>query len=113
MAKGVDDMRWQMRGMLWPLILLILLGYFGHLAWQGRAGLAEQRALAARAAALKMRLAELRAERARLEARVAAMRPRSRDLDLLDEVARRNLGYLRPDERVIVVPPAEPAAAAR
>lgn len=102
-------MRWQLRGIIFPLILLILLGYFGHLAWQGRAGLAEQRALADEAAALKARLAALRAERARLEARVAAMRPRSRDLDLLDEVARRNLGYLRPDERVIVFPPPQPA----
>ncbi len=99
-------MRWRVRDILWPLLLLAILAYFADLAWQGRTGLAEERALAAREAALAAQLAELRQQRRRLAARVKAMRGPHRDLDLLDEVARRNLGYMRADELVLALPPA-------
>ena len=99
-------MRWRVRDILWPLLLMAVLAYFADLAWQGRAGLAEERVLAAREAALTAELAALRQRRARLDARVRALRADPRDLDLLDEVARRNLGYMRPDELVLVVPAA-------
>ncbi len=99
-------MRWRGRDILWPLLLTAVLAYFADLAWQGRAGLAEERALAAREAALAAELAALKRRHARLDARVRALRAHPRDLDLLDEVARRNLGYMRADERVLVLPAA-------
>ncbi len=97
-------MRWRVRDVLWPLLLMAVLAYFANLAWQGRTGLAEERALAAKEAALAAELAVLRQQRARLDARVKAMRAGHRDLDLLDEVARRNLGYMRADEWVLTLP---------
>ncbi len=99
-------MRWRLRDILWPLLLMAVLAYFADLAWQGRTGLAEERALAAKEAALAAELALLKQQRARLAARVRAMRSTPRDHDLLDEVARRNLGYMRADEWVLPVPTA-------
>jgi len=46
-------------------------------------------------------LARLEAERARLAHRVDLLDPRSADPDLVDEMVRRDLGAVRPDEVVI------------
>ena len=103
-------MRWRLRDILWPLLLMAVLAYFADLAWQGRTGLAEERALAAKEAALAAELALLKQQRARLAARVRAMRSTPRDHDLLDEVARTN-GYslCRPPEPAAGCPDRFPA----
>ncbi len=46
------------------------------------------------------------AERQALENRVKLLRPDSLDLDMLDERARVVLGFVKPDERVVVSPAA-------
>lgn len=55
-------------------------------------------------------LAELKAERDRLEHRSRLLDPRNADPDLVDEMVRRELGLIRPDEVTIELP-AEPATA--
>ncbi|MBX3561884.1 MAG: septum formation initiator family protein [Sphingomonas sp.] len=46
-------------------------------------------------------LAELQAERARLQHRAELLDPRNADPDLADELVRRELGLVRPDEVII------------
>lgn len=55
-------------------------------------------------------LAQLQAERDRLQHRAELLNPRNVDPDLAEEMVRRDLGLVRPDE-VIVELPAEPATA--
>jgi cell division protein FtsB len=64
-----------------------------------------------RARAEKMdQLAQLQAERDRLQHRAQLLDPRNVDPDLAEEMVRRDLGLVRPDE-VIVELPAEPSTA--
>jgi len=50
-------------------------------------------------------LAGLEAERARLAHRAQLLDPRNADPDLVEEMVRRDLGYVRPDEVVIRTEP--------
>ena len=67
----------------------------GYFAWKGL-----QKKLAISEAQYDQKLAERQA----LENRVKLLRPSSLDLDMLDERARVVLGFVKPDERVIVNP---------
>ena len=64
-------------------------------------------------------LARLEAERARLQHRARLLDPRQADPDLADELVRRDLGLVRPDEIIIDMerpqgaPEAQPVAAQR
>ncbi|SFI24624.1 FtsB family cell division protein [Albimonas pacifica] len=75
--------------------------YFGYSALQGDTGLVEQVRLAREQATLEANLAELKTERRRMENLTRRLSDRYLDLDLLDERARRILGYARQDEIVI------------
>lgn len=50
-------------------------------------------------------LADLRAQRMKLEHRVTMISGETLDLDLLDEQARRVLGYTNPNELIYLLPP--------
>ena len=82
-------------------VCLALLGYFGWHAFYGPRGFAHHDALEIRAADLSVQLALLRSEREDSEKRVSLIRPDSIDPDMLDELARANLGYGRPSDLVI------------
>jgi len=58
-------------------------------------------------------LARLEAERARLEHRSRLLDPRGADPDLVDEMTRRQLGLVRPDEIIIDMDRAPDATEAR
>lgn len=84
-----------------PALALIIVGTFaGHavagpngiLAWGGY-----HRALKERQA----ELAEIEAKRAQLRHHSALLDPRSADPDMADELVRRDLGLVRPDEVII------------
>jgi cell division protein FtsB len=84
-----------------PALALIVVGTFaGHaiagpngvLAWGGY-----HRALQER----KAELAELEAQRAQLRHRSALLDPRKADPDMADELVRKDLGLVRPDEVII------------
>ena len=84
-----------------PALAVIVVGTFaGHaiagpngiLAWGGY-----HRALQER----KAELAQLEQEKARLRHRSALLDPRKADPDMADELVRKDLGLVRPDEVVI------------
>ena len=84
-----------------PALALIIVGTFaGHavagpnglLAWGGY-----HRALQER----KAELAQLERERAQLRHRSALLDPRKADPDIADELVRKDLGLVRPDEVII------------
>ncbi|HEY9554107.1 FtsB family cell division protein [Allosphingosinicella sp.] len=82
------------------LIIANFLGYAvvgsnGVLAWGDYRRLKEEKSLV---------LAELQEERARLAHRADLLDPSSADPDLADEMVRRQLGVIRPDEVIIQIP---------
>lgn len=78
------------------------LGYFGYHAATGSYGLIARGGFEAEATALQDQLAELQAERQALETRAALLRPTGLDPDMIDELARRNLNVIAPNEFVII-----------
>lgn len=99
----------RMRGAFVPATFVGLLVYLAYHALEGANGLWALRELDARAVVLGQRAAELHTARQNLEARVALLRPDNLDPDLLDEEARRLLGFVHPDEVVILTPRDAPA----
>ena len=84
-----------------PALALIVVGTFaGHavagpngiLAWGGY-----HRALLER----KAELAQLEAQRAQMRHRSALLDPRKADPDMADELVRKDLGLVRPDEVIV------------
>ena len=84
-----------------PALALIVVGNFagyavagpnGLLAWGGYNRDLEQR---------KVELARLESEREALRHRSALLDPRKADPDIADELVRRDLGLVRPDEVII------------
>ena len=88
---------------LWAAIAASI-AYFGYHGIHGERGLRAHRNFEAEIAALNADLQLLQAERAALEARVARFEPNSVDRDLLDEQAREDLGWLHPNDRVLLIP---------
>jgi cell division protein FtsB len=82
------------------LIIANFLGYAlvgdnGVLSWGDYRRMKAERAV---------QLAELEAERVRLAHRTQLLDPRRTDPDLAEELVRRELGLIRPDEVVIPIP---------
>jgi cell division protein FtsB len=84
-----------------PALALIVVGTFaGHaiagpngiLAWGGYHRALEQR---------KAELVELQREKAQLKHRSALLDPRKADPDIADELVRKDLGLVRPDEVIV------------
>ena len=91
------------RRAMWPAVSLLIIGLFaGHavagpngvLAWGGY-----HRDLSER----KIELSKLEEERARLKHRSALLDPRKADPDMADELVRRDLGLVRPDEVIVTL----------
>jgi cell division protein FtsB len=88
-------------GAVLQITLILVGGYFGLAAIQGDSGLFERIQIEAEADELRLELAALQAETAHLETLTRRMSDTFLDLDLLDEQARKILGYLRADEIVL------------
>ncbi len=84
-----------------PALALIVVGNFAGYAIAGPNGLLAwggyHRSLNER----KTELAQLEAEKAKLRHRSALLDPRKADPDIADELVRRDLGLVRPDEVII------------
>lgn len=76
--------------------------YFGYHLVHGDRGYFARKGLEQKLVSAEQKLAQKSADREKLENRVRLMRPESLDLDLLDERARIVLGYMKPEERVVV-----------
>ncbi len=79
-----------------------LVLYFALFAFEGDRGYSTYRATSQQVTEAEAKLAEVRAERLAIERKVVALRPDSIDPDLLDEQVRRELGYVKRDEIVIL-----------
>lgn len=88
--------------MLVPAITAAFLGYFAFHALSGSYGIWARGGFESQAKELEAELTALQADRAELEARAALLRPAGLDPDMIDELARRNLNVIAPNEFVII-----------
>lgn len=86
------------------LIGLLLLAYFLYHTMYGEKGYLKEQQLRAQVESSNADLQRVKTDRATLEHRVQGLRPESLDPDLLEEEARRQLGFTKPDEKVILTP---------
>ena len=86
------------------LPLFLILAYFIFHIITGERGLLSNQELDAEIAAKKLLLTKLRKEKTRLERSITKISLGTLDSDLLDEIARRDLGLSDPDEKVLLLP---------
>jgi cell division protein FtsB len=89
------------RRAMWPALAVIIVGNFAGYAVAGPNGLL---ALGGYKRTLETRrgeLAALTAERNRLRHRSGLLDPKKADPDIADELVRRDLGLVRPDEVIV------------
>ena len=95
------DIRRHLKAAVAPFLCFCAVIYFGYHTVQGDRGLIAYARLSNEIADAREALAKVHTERAALEHRVSLLRPDSIDRDMLDEQARRVLGYSDPDDVVI------------
>jgi cell division protein FtsB len=81
-----------------------LTAYFANHAIYGRHGLEMRSRLIERSALLEFEIKSLEAVRAKLERDVALLSPERPDPDLVEEIAREVIGFVRPDDQVVTRP---------
>ena len=86
------------------LVSCCLTAYFGFHALHGRHGLEARSGLQQRAVTLAAELRGLDAVRAALEREVALLGGPSPDPAYVEELARGQLGYARPGDRILIEP---------
>ncbi len=84
-----------------PALALIVVGNFAGYAVAGPNGLLAWGGYHRNLNERKAELARLEADRAQLRHRSALLNPRKADPDMADELIRRDLGLVRPDEVII------------
>jgi cell division protein FtsB len=80
----------------------LLIGYFGVNAFSGNHGLKAKQDIDQQIEVASGELAELQAERAEWERRIALLKPKQLDPDMLDERARALLDYAHPNDLVLM-----------
>ncbi|HEY0113741.1 MAG TPA: septum formation initiator family protein [Allosphingosinicella sp.] len=85
----------------WPAVALLIIANFLGYAIGGSNGILSWGDYRRQKVERQTQLAALHAERARLAHRAELLDPRRADPDLADELVRRELGLVRPDEVVI------------
>ncbi len=88
-----------------PAICLLVAGYFGMHAISGPAGLLALEGIRADQARLSAARVELAARQEGLERDIALLDPAGADPDFADELVRRHLGVIRPDEVIVPLGP--------
>ena len=82
-------------------VCMSLLAYFAWYGFEGPRSYKYRDGLVARTELVAAKLVTLEAEGAALERRVQLMRPESVDPDMLDELARANLDFTRPNDLIL------------
>ena len=80
------------------------LGLIAYLVWHavyGERSFSQAERLNGRIEALSAERDRVRSERLAIEKRVALLRPESVDPDMVEELARRMLGFSRPDDLIL------------
>ena len=83
------------------LLCLSLTAYFVYHAINGRHGFEARSRLIERSALLEFEIKSLEAVRAKLQRDVALLTPAKPDPDLVEEISREVLGFVRPDDQVV------------
>ena len=89
------------RRVFWPALALLVVGNFAGYAIAGPNGLLAWGGYHRDLQDRKAELARLETEKAALRHRSALLDPRKADPDIADELVRRDLGLVRPDEVII------------
>ncbi len=92
-----------------PALCLLIILYFGTHALFGTSGYLALDDIRSERAALDARKKQLEKRRAALERDIVLLDPKGADPDFADELVRRHLGVIRPDE--VIVPLEQPAPA--
>lgn len=85
----------------WPAVALVIVGTFAGHAIAGPNGLLAWRGYSQDLDKRKVELAQLQEERAHLKHRSQLLDPRKADPDMADELIRKDLGLVRPDEVIV------------
>jgi cell division protein FtsB len=99
-AVGRNTFETIRRAALPALAILIIANFLGY-AIMGANGILSWGDYRRQKAERQIQLAELNAEKARLAHRAALLDPRRADPDLADELIRKELGLVRPDEVIV------------
>ena len=92
-----------LRAALLPAVALAVIGYFALHAVIGQSGLLAWRGYKEERVRLESQSAVLTKEKQALQNRAQLLDPRAVDPDLADELVRRDLGVVRPDEVVVPI----------
>jgi cell division protein FtsB len=95
-----------------PVVVIAVLGYLGYHVLQGPNSLKAYAGYAAELEQLEVQARQIKLQRVQLENQVRLLQPNAVDPDLLDELARKKLNYISPDELVLPMVPAPGAAPA-
>ena len=93
------------------VVAALLIGYFGINAFSGNHGLNAKQDIEQQIAALSGELAKLQVERKQWDRRVALLKSRGLDPDMLDERARALLDYAHPNDLTLMLHPPRPGSA--
>jgi cell division protein FtsB len=93
-----------MQGLALHVCAWLIIGYFAFQGYHGNYGLLAQRQFEKETADLTLQRDTLRAERTHWEQRVGLLRSDRLDPDMLDELARRDLGFVQPNDLVLLHP---------
>jgi len=85
------------------VVAALLIGYFGVNAFSGNHGLNAKQDIDQQIGALSSELAKVQVERKQWERRVALLKPRGLDPDMLDERARALLDYAHPNDLTLML----------
>ncbi len=85
------------------VLAALLIGYFGVNAFSGNRGLKAQQDIDRQITSLSAQLDRLKLEQAQWERRVALLQADKLDPDMLDESARKLLGYVDPDDLTLML----------
>jgi cell division protein FtsB len=92
------------RGLALHAVAASLIGYFAMQAFHGNYGLEARKGYEEDITRLTSERDELQDERKELERRVALLRPESIDPDMVEELARRDLGFAGPNDLLMISP---------
>ena len=93
-----------LQGLALHLCAALIIGYFAFQGYHGNYGLLAQRAFEQEIADLTLERDTLKGERGHWEYRVSLLRADRLDPDLLEELARRDLGFAQPNDFVLLNP---------
>jgi cell division protein FtsB len=93
-----------LRGLLLYALAASLIGYFAQQAFQGNYGLEARKGYEEDIARLTFERDELQTKRKELERRVALLKPESIDPDMVEELARRDLGFAGANDLLLINP---------